>query len=1620
MAETLPYNYPTEPEFVDISNKSIEKQKDTTNLTTKFSNIMSSQTVQEIQDKGTTMIGNDLITPDFLNQARSDNKLKTKLYMNWKDSQEKISQDIGKPIVPGSTADYKGYDESLFAGFDKSSEAFKEYIDAIDDRQLVARVFGSDSSLPVKGQQLIVNSFKTGDFYTELSRMAKSIPGDVLRLPTLGYMAAAAVRSAVYGSVQNRDEGAFSLKFGQMMADTPGLQRYNNSLNTGFASTITKDMGSRLNAWYKEKFIALHGQEIYDEDHQVANMTMINGQIIPQTDENGKLVYRDRELSANITNDLLEISYGKLAGTEKAGMFFLTMAPFTAGARLLRTAGDIKMLDKLDNLRKNKKYEGLSNMDALKQLRKDRGFGEKAFRKFWQTITLTSDKTRVRDGENVSEHLGVLQRYDIEIGDVREKIQNSRDLLDVQTKSLATLNSRATKGKKLDKIELAEKKSLEKSINGTRNQLKTDESFLALNKQSRKTYAQKNGSGRYDNPYLRSTVADDAIISASMGYAPQLLNWAAEKANVDMIDTRWQELIIGLTAPLAAPNIAGLAARGTLKLADALFAGGVSDIARVLESAKWMPVVHPGVLLNSDEDKFRKILTAHNVSKGKTGEASSPTEDEVLSFKLMSRIYRNMRTEYREKSFQSLIKYNQTMENFENEFIKLGMPEETIAKNMATLGLSMAEVTGLAPLIAYKNRVGSAFTSTDAVKSIDSIAAISMAQEDKLNGIDLLLDTIKESIKREGGADLDSNSELQNMFNFMGTMVANQRNLLTKQKSYLQEQLDSFVNNVGMKEVDSNTIDKIVNLNAMIGGRVLNIKERATEVNKTYNGLMDSVNKQLDEVKLFATEMDEKQLKTQVRRIADVMFDLELGRRKALGSSYYKKVDTYAQSNNLKVDMTKLIRNYIGTVDEFKGKALQEVFGRGTDFFNNLGAPIQRTFNKMAMAALDTTYSRKNVNNLKKTLESQDKIPKNSSDLELALYLKETQMSKVKQGTLDPKNATMINFFDGTVSEAEDVMRYFKDKALRNSKQSSNPTRTTQEITKKYMNIIDEIIDEADPSGELLKLQKQARSKYSTTVGEATDMVGDQGYAGNIIQNRGNKQNIVRKNRKTILKNTEGNYKYKNINQNTPEAPFYNIANFGEKLLRAKTDVEAADILTSIGNEKNRLFSFLGATQRKDVNGDSQYAFDLREPRQQKILLMAEGLLNTIVTHRLAHAVVDDAGKINRVVKASQGRKLENLDNLNPESYNFGHAVNMLKMEKKLTIPVINKNGELEYQKFFDGTKIEGYAVDITQHLKTSQKARDEFVRLKQEITDVKGALNIEAKGKLDEQNVAINALDNITNYVKNPKKFYEEHFSNATPESVKELVEDLVSKGVSMDPPVSKATIQKSLKYMYMRGIFDIAKVRRSVDQLSETPNKISSRSEITDIQSFVNTVLDNKNRDVMQAIMGTDSEHLGFLTDMANWVTYAGGNPRGFAPSSDTKGVTIDSIFSRVFNIARGMVSPLYVGTEIATRLLLEKNQSLLSVALRDKTASKILAKMIKDPEGINDRDIKTLGQRVKVYITMEVLQNKNSTLPTLNEFMGLDDQEQLQVDNKEITGVSPVDLKLGQSYPATQGVN
>ena len=63
----------------------------------------------------------------------------------------------------------------------------------------------------------------------------------------------------------------------------------------------------------------------------------------------------------------------------------------------------------------------------------------------------------------------------------------------------------------------------------------------------------------------------------------------------------------------------------------------------------------------------------------------------------------------------------------------------------------------------------------------------------------------------------------------------------------------------------------------------------------------------------------------------------------------------------------------------------------------------------------------------------------------------------------------------------------------------------------------------------------------------------------------------------------------------------------------------------------------------------------------------------------------------------------------------------------------------------------------------------------------------------------------------------------------------------------------------------------------------------------------------------------------------------------------------------------------------------------------------------------DDATLGQRVKMYVMIEVLANRQQGIPTLNEFIGLDTEEQVLID----TGKNLQDVKLQKGY-ITQGVN
>ncbi|HAI43776.1 MAG TPA: hypothetical protein DCM40_39625, partial [Maribacter sp.] len=122
MNETaVPYNIPSE--FVDVAKKDIERQKSPIDIRSKFENLLSSQSVQDIKESGVSKIGNVILTPTLLNDARNDEDLKTNLFLQFRDQQEKFTQKRDQPVVPLSSSDFTDIDTSMFDPEIKTTEA---------------------------------------------------------------------------------------------------------------------------------------------------------------------------------------------------------------------------------------------------------------------------------------------------------------------------------------------------------------------------------------------------------------------------------------------------------------------------------------------------------------------------------------------------------------------------------------------------------------------------------------------------------------------------------------------------------------------------------------------------------------------------------------------------------------------------------------------------------------------------------------------------------------------------------------------------------------------------------------------------------------------------------------------------------------------------------------------------------------------------------------------------------------------------------------------------------------------------------------------------------------------------------------------------------------------------------------------------------------------------------------------------------------------------------------------------------------------------------------------------------------------------------------------------------
>lgn len=383
--------------------------------------------------------------------------------------------------------------------------------------------------------------------------------------------------------------------------------------------------------------------------------------------------------------------------------------------------------------------------------------------------------------------------------------------------------------------------------------------------------------------------------------------------------------------------------------------------------------------------------------------------------------------------------------------------------------------------------------------------------------------------------------------------------------------------------------------------------------------------------------------------------------------------------------------------------------------------------------------------------------------------------------------------------------------------------------------------------------------------------------------------------------------------------------------------------------------------------------FDFRDPVQKRNAYLAQQMLETMIGKKISDSMARDADLSIDLLNEGMEVAGKNL------SYDFSKAKRIIDIENKLQVGYIDEGGVFQSTGGVELDAVKNRAARWDRLMKTNKAVQAEYTQIRKDIDTTSGVLGIAQKKELDEINDTISKMAQNNRLVNNPQSFYAEFFENATPESYNQTVLDFVEESGGK---LTEQQVRTSMKYMYLRGVFQRAGVQTGLDAPSGR-----LRADVTKINTFIDDVSDPRRASVMEAVLGTD--HVKQLKRIARWSSYSMGDALDFRAGQATKGISLDSVFSRVFNIARGMVSPLYVGTETATRMMLENKQNLINLALSDRQAAEFMATVLTQPERLSELDIKTFGLRVQNYLARAAAEG-GVQVPSLQERSGIQEEE------------------------------
>ena len=1514
----------------------------------------------------------------------------------------------------------------LPAAFANVRPEFKEAMtavvqDSVDlanvlDTSFNGHIDGDPTTIPLMGQEALLNAVSQGSFQKEWIQGMSDLPGDFMRgLPDFPALVIGATKALTYDQIVDIATGQDRSVLEAFNKNMEGYalfgprQFYENVLNStpGFRSASISFNKTYKNIFYKQfenpeiasaAFFEAH-KDWYMAHPRLEEVVGEDGEVTLRQaglDENGMpdmnpdsptFSFLEYQVPQNLVRETLDLAFVKLPAHEKGIVFFSTMAPITYGftAANMHKAGRYQNVVRVGRESGNYSPE-MSDVEVFKAERKRRiGAIGTGFSNTWNAVTLNFLSGGIggmlQRREMSDAHVRALDNYDRDIAQTSDRIDDLEEILNRGTQVIDGKDVKLTPD----------------DIKGFKTQLAAERKALDSLTSGLSNYKLRMGASRspynLNSPFMRELMFDDVLISGAIAYGSELLSgqytvsFRGEDIQVANFTPETAEAINSIVMPLVAPIATRKIAGGVWKLGNLMTAQaprGAVDTLNAIGST--LHIIPTDALLSANATTIKRILSEGGVQ---------PTDETLNGIITLQRILNAMEPQYRERAYQGLIRYNRTMRNLQGEMEKLGLDDEQIAGNMDTLSLTLAQATGLGPLIAMQQSAGAGQISARDLlrpKKLREIMETFKTEEDLIKGMELNIGLFIDNIEKQTGTKITSNKLLMETALTVTGMVDTQRLALRNKKDAIRKQIDqlyAFAADEG--EIDEGAVARILEINQGLvpEGELIDNIWSAREIIKIRNRLLDSISERTEAVGAFFKDLSTEEMNIEINRLAESAHAVVTGSRKAQASLPFLQMNSFKtpDGNSITVDVSKLSRKLRTFVEGFEEEPISFFFKGGKKYMSQSGSDMAKMLDRMAIRGLlEAGYDRKSIQALlakkRQQLRKKGVDPLVYSFADMAFEMTEDAARRGKE----------VNYFLARPSDAEKISRFFRERAMANTKKGDRDVAIMFDQMDEVLRAELGSIDAVSPDGTettMVDILDAARSNYRSVMGEPSS-AGT--INSKIASNRTYSEALTPQPGGTMAK-------YKKTHSEGGETPvgvFRRVQSLMNKAMAPGTSDEAfSKILLDLANERERLMEMMGGTVI-----DNRYGFDLREsgtgfadPREIKslperikageqadqalVLKTIERLLNIAGQAGLSGKMYTEmkeqtTGVTRLILEKGEAKNIRNSSN------NWKRASRVQQMEAVLTIPIINRNGKKSADhRLFDSGAAGDFAKDFDRLLAENDQVRLAFDQVRTELLDETGALRVAAETELGIESERLQAVQQFEKRVRDPIAFGETFFENRTIEEFNADVMDFVAKSRGTDRPMSEDEVRTFMRYQFTRYLMAKAGLKSKYTTRSDEPVQ-----NVSDIDVLINQVANGERRDFMAAVMGEDlTRH---LEDISMWATYASGDGMGLRGMNRHTLMSLESAFARAFNIARGMVSIPYVATEVSARIALHRNFSLVKLALSDRKAADIMARMLRSPEGgISKEDIRTLGLRLRNYMAKELIVS-GGELPTVDQII------------------------------------